>query len=120
MEDDVGAAVRDGLPKADVPVTASAGFSVGLLILANISVVDVEGGAGAELDELAFGAPPRLNRLEAVVVGVVDSAGLDVREGKLNDGFDAFEAGLAIGLGKIDGVLVWADEADAVDCPPRF
>lgn len=118
--EDVGAAIRDGLLKADVPLTASAGFSVGLLILANISVDDVEGGAGAGLDELAFWAPPRLKRLEAVVVGVVDSAGLDVRGGKLNDGFDAFDAGLEIGLVKRDGALVWADEADVVDCPPRF
>lgn len=54
LEDDVGAAVSDGLLKADVPVTASAGFSVALPILENISVDDVEGEASAELDELAF------------------------------------------------------------------
>lgn len=61
-----------------------------------------------------------MKRLDAVVVGVVDSAGLDVREEKLNDGFDGFDPGLETGLGKRDGVLVWADEADAADCPPRF
>ena len=86
--DDDAAPVKDG-PGAD-----AVGFSVGLPKFANRSVVeDAEVAVGVEIggivDELVVW-PPRSNKVLAFAVEVLDSLGLDVVGGKLNDGFDSF------------------------------
>lgn len=124
LDDDAGAPVRGALFVVGLLGAASVDLSAGLPIFSNILVVDVEAeagvGAGAELDELVFWAPPRLKRLEAVVVGVVDSVGLDDKEGKLNDGLDAFDPALENAVGNRGGALGWANGLEAADCSPMF
>ena len=84
----------DAAPAKDGPGAGAVGFSVGFPTFANRSVVeDAEVAIGVEIaaivDELVVW-PPRSNKFFAFAVEVLDSPGLDVVGGKLNEGFDSF------------------------------
>ena len=49
-----------------------------------------------------------------------DLAGLELREGKVNDGFGAFGPEADGPELNKDGALVCAEAVVAADCPPRF
>lgn len=102
-----------------MPPAVSVGFSAGLLRFEKRLFAEVDAGAGAELDVVALCAP-RLKKLGAVVVGVDDSAGLDVEVGKLKEGLDALDPAFVAALENNDGALVWADVVGAVDCSPML
>ena len=122
--DEDAAPVKDGPLAADVPGAGAVGFSVGLPKFANILVVEdaeVTTGVGtaAAVDELVVW-PPRSNKLLVFVAELLGSLGLDVDEGKLNDGFDSFGPLFDGDLGNKDGALVCSDAVVAADCPPIF
>ena len=117
--DNAGAFARDEPVVADVLAAFSLDLSVGLPRFANRLFEDAAGAAGGPELEVAFCAPA-LKRLDAVVVGVDDSADLEVWEGKLNAGLDALGPAIVEEFANIDEPLVCLGGAVAVDWPPVF
>ena len=117
----------DTAPPKDGPLAADAGavgFSVGLPVFGNRLVAeaaDVAVGVerGATVDALVVW-PPISNMLFVFVVELLDSAGLGVNEGKLNDGFDSVCPSLDGGFENRDEALFCSDAVGAADCPPVF
>ena len=88
--DNAGAFAKDEPLVADVLAAVSLDLSAGLPRFWKRVFEEAAGAvAGPELEVVI--CAPVLKRLDAVVVGADDSAGLDVTEGKLNAGLDALD-----------------------------
>lgn len=108
------AAARDGALVTAVPVVESVCFSATFPKDPNM-LLGAVGAEDAEAPVLAFAG---LKRLEVAVALVLDSAGFEVGERRLNAGFDA-SAGCDV-LGNIERPLVLLSELAAADWPPRL
>lgn len=114
-EESGAAAASKGALEAAVLAVAFFDFPAGFPRSANIFVVETDAG-GAETPEPAFDAA---NRLGPDVAVVLESAGLEVDEGKkLREDFGASEG--CVVLGNMERPPDCALELDAADCPPRF
>lgn len=112
--DNAGAFARDEPPVADVLAAISLDLSAGLPRFAKRVFEAAAGAAGGPELEVVVCAPV-LKRLDAVVVGVDDSAGLDVKEGKLNAGLDALDPAVVAVFVNKDEPFACLDDADAAD-----